>query len=180
MNNNLWKPIHDWPEYVVNSSGDVKRISRAQGAKVGRILKTSIYPTSGYRYVLLRRNRFGKHCSIHRLIASAFIGLPPSPTHECNHKNGNKLDNRPCNLEWVTHQENAIHSYKLGLTKKPPTLRGEQVNGCQISESIAQQILDSPKGYGTGKSLARKFNVSEFIVSFIRTRRTWKHLSPKQ
>lgn len=178
MGRELWKPIPGWPAYAVSSFGHVKRLLAAQGAVPGHILRPGTYPKSGYQYVFLQHQRKHQHFSVHRLVAFAFLGSPPSPIHQCNHKNGNKLDNRIANLEWVTHRENGIHSYQSGLTKKPPTQYGEAVYGCQITKAIAQQILDAPRGYGTGKALARRFGISEYIVSFIRTRRTWKHLTP--
>ena len=175
-----WKLIPDWPEYEVSSLGNVKRIVPAQGAKVGRILRPSIYPKTGYKYVMLQHRKHGKHMLIHRLVALAFLGKPPTQKHECNHINGIKLDNHFQNLEWVTHAQNGQHSYRMGMTKKPTTRHGEEVFGCSISTEIAQAILDAPQGYGTGKKLAEKFNTTKYVVSFIRRRRTWKHLTPTQ
>ena len=45
---------------------------------------------------------------IHRIVATAFLGNPPSKSHVVDHKNTNKCDNRPSNLRWVTRLENII------------------------------------------------------------------------
>lgn len=53
----------------------------------------------------------GKHRLIHRLVAEAFVENPHGYT-EVNHKDLNRDNNTPENLEWCTHQQNMIHSFK--------------------------------------------------------------------
>lgn len=43
---------------------------------------------------------------MHRIIATQFLGPPPSPEHMVDHINQIKLDNRAANLRWVTTSEN--------------------------------------------------------------------------
>lgn len=53
-----------------------------------------------------------KWLKIHRLVALTYIGPPPTQKHEINHKDGNKGNNHYTNLEWVTHSENILKSYR--------------------------------------------------------------------
>jgi len=68
-----------------------------------------------YRQVRLDGNMF----HMHRVIASTWLFESSDPNLQINHKNGNKHDNRTDNLEWVTSQQNVIHSHKSGLAGKP-------------------------------------------------------------
>lgn len=53
----------------------------------------------------------------HRYVALAFLGMKPTPKHQINHKNGVRDDNRPENLEYMTHQENVIHGWRVNGRK---------------------------------------------------------------
>ena len=49
---------------------------------------------------------------VHRLVAAAFLGLPPSPEHtQINHKDGMKSNTAVENLEYVTPAENMAHRF---------------------------------------------------------------------
>lgn len=53
---------------------------------------------------------------IHRLVCLTFNGPPPDDERILvNHKDGNKFNSRPENLEWVSYSENLDHAYRTGL-----------------------------------------------------------------
>ncbi len=56
----------------------------------------------GYRHI-------GKH-PVHRVVATAFHGDPPSKGHVVDHIDTNKENNRPDNLRWVTRAENLFNN----------------------------------------------------------------------
>lgn len=66
----------------------------------------------GYPTVLMNIEKRRVCRKAHRLVALAFLGNPPTSKHQVNHKNGRRGDNRPDNLEWLTHQENVIHGFR--------------------------------------------------------------------
>src|SRR6478609_2491960 len=45
---------------------------------------------------------------VHRIVATAFHGEPPSNGHVVDHIDTNKRNNRPENLRWVTRLENVL------------------------------------------------------------------------
>ena len=54
---------------------------------------------NGYRQAGIN----GKTHYVHRLVAQAFLGPPPSEKHtQVNHIDGDPANNRADNLEWVT------------------------------------------------------------------------------
>lgn len=45
---------------------------------------------------------------VHRIVATAFLGEPPTKEHVVDHIDTNKRNNRPENLRWVTKFENIV------------------------------------------------------------------------
>jgi len=55
----------------------------------------------------------GQRFSVHVLVCEAFRGLKP-PGREVNHRDSNKANNAPGNLEWLTRRENIHHAIAAG------------------------------------------------------------------
>lgn len=62
-------------------------------------------------YAYGKRNN--RNMGLHRLI----MGFPPYPEFEVDHKNGDGLDNRRCNLEVVTGAENRRRAVARKMAK---------------------------------------------------------------
>ncbi len=124
-----WANIEGWPGYQVSTEG------RVMGLK-GKCLKAS--PSNwGYPRVTLHIPG-GSRWSVfvHRLVAMAFIPNPNS-LPEVNHLDGDKLNPKLSNLEWVTHQGNMAHAWATGLSTRKRW--GEAVNTAVLTEA---QVID--------------------------------------
>jgi hypothetical protein len=92
---------------------DVSTEGRVRNGLRGTML--SLQPTpKGYLRVSLSRVGVSRNHMVHRLVARAFVSND-SDKPEVNHKDGDKVNNRATNLEWVTESENLIHAYDTGL-----------------------------------------------------------------
>lgn len=113
MNNDdkIWRETSMCPNYMVSNEGDV------MNKKTGRILR-ACKNNSGYPTVNLYDNGNRISTSIHRIVAETFLGCE-NENMEVNHKDGNKDNNRPENLEWMTRGENESHAYRNGLKYGP-------------------------------------------------------------
>ena len=100
--------IPKYPDYVATTGGKIfsckfgKRLELKQRTHRGR-----------YKYVTLTMGGVQERFYVHRLVCAAWFGWPEARLY-VNHKNGNKADNRPQNLEWVTPLENSNHAARTG------------------------------------------------------------------
>ena len=103
--NEIWKSIPGFPRHEASSFGRIRvlpgidEVRDARGWSYKRFrpgkMLTPNHDSRGYAYVSINDRTH----IWHRLIASAFLGVAPSPNHQVNHKNGNKRDNRKVD-EW--------------------------------------------------------------------------------
>ena len=121
----VWKPIYKYENsYEVSNYGNIRSLDRYRELKLpnttvakikGKPLKLNIRGL----YFSIQLYKDGKYLQrpVHQFVAYAFI---PNPLNkpQVNHKDGNKLNNNVCNLEWCTASENRQHAYDTGLQTK--------------------------------------------------------------
>lgn len=130
-------------------------------------MKPGMGSNSGYAQINLTTESGPRRFSVHRLVAMAWLGEPPSDDHRVNHKNGNKHDNRVDNLEWVTHGENMRHAFRTGLN----TLPCQKLNGAQVMIIRAAVAIGVPR-----KEIGEMFSITANSVSRIAYGGAWPHL----
>ena len=109
-------PGEEWRPMIDPRSGRLVsgRMASSQGRIKSRAGHISVGHSrqDGYLDTTIQscpRSKYQKEY-IHRLVAAAFLGLPPSPEHsQVNHKDSNKSNNALENLEYVTPAENNAH-----------------------------------------------------------------------
>lgn len=117
MSDNLevWRVVGADENFLVSNFGRFRSIDRKVacrgGARTvrGKNIRGCLLKVTGYIQITLS----GKVDKLaHRLVAEAFI---PNPLNkpQVNHIDGNRTNNAASNLEWVTAQENILHSFRV-------------------------------------------------------------------
>jgi hypothetical protein len=101
MEEEIWKIIEDCPNYDVSSFGNVRN------NKTDYIMKLQKNYANYMKISLINENK-SITCSVHRLVAKAFIPNPENkPT--INHIDSNPSNNNVINLQWATMTEQNQH-----------------------------------------------------------------------
>ena len=112
-----WRPVKDFPAYEVSNTGKVRvKSSKRILAQQKHFGHDKAHP---YMRVMLHNGEMRKNARVHRLVALAFHGEPPSPGMEVDHKDIKTTHNKAENLEWVTSEEN--RKRKQGRQDTRPT-----------------------------------------------------------
>jgi HNH endonuclease/NUMOD4 motif len=173
-----WRAVAGYEQlYEVSNLGRLRRAGRGKGTYPGRIIGTSLSDTGYPQCGLFDGPKHWKHTKVHILVARAFLG-PCPPGKEINHKNGNKTDARAENLEYITHQENTQHGYRLGLNPGPRNpAKGEDNKHHKLTEEQVRQIR-ALKGILSQDAIAKRFGITQPNVGYIHRGDTWKHVKP--
>lgn len=103
--------------------------------------------TNGYLTAVLCKGGIKKTHCIHQLVGNCFVSGRKKGL-QLNHKDGDKNNNHFSNLEWVTASENTLHSYQIGLKKRP---FGEANPMVRLSDKEVAKIR---KKYSKGHSIS--------------------------
>lgn len=182
MEKEIWKDVVGYEgHYEVSNKGRVKSIQRkVSNGKSYRIVNERIlklhHRIGKYVTVRLAKAPNIKTHSVHRLVAEAFIPNPYNKP-QVNHKNGNKHDNRIQNLHWATEQENSMHAYVNGFTKKPRTMKGEAHGMSKVTRNDVLQIRSVyEQGWATYKELGNAYGMTDVAIRFIVIGKNWSHV----
>lgn len=110
-------------------------------------MKPSINPR-GYYIATLCVNGRPRSFSLHKLIALQFVpNDDPKNKAQVNHIDGNKLNNKVENLEWVTPKENMRHSVEvLGNFREDRNWRARAICGVDIKTNVVKYKFTSLMG----------------------------------
>lgn len=165
MPDEIWRAIPGFEgAYEVSDQGRVRSLARTitQLSRGGTpyerhipacVLRPGPQMRCGHLSVVLGR---GNSRCVHELVLLAFVGPRPEK-HEARHLNGLESDNRLCNLVWDTRGNNTrdkkwhkgARTYKL----RPPAVR-------EIKDFLREGVR--------GADIARRFGVSESVISHIK------------
>ena len=142
----IWKPIPGASNYEAGSLGNIRK-------RNGEVLKKyDAHTTKGYYHNVSVRIDYGTTLTtgVHRFICTAFHPLPADADvlkYEPNHIDGNKLNNRADNLEWMTRSRNVLHAFETGL--------------CQVGVRIEARNIKTGlvRNYNSLSAAAREFNI---------------------
>lgn len=148
MVDELWKSLSGYEGiYEVSSLGRIRSLDRTvvdyRGITKrvsGKVLKPGL-TNKGYCIVSLNAVDKRHTLTVHRLIANEFI-LNPDNKPQINHINGIKTDNRVCNLEWLTNEENMQHAIDNGLVGKGGRKKGSKNNEMGLNKE--KKRIDAP------------------------------------
>ena len=181
-----WLPLVGFEKlYAISTDGRFRSLPKQDtlGRNVpariltnARLLKSHQHPHGGQVYLRIRLQKDGRQHDVvvHRLVLRTFVG-EPLPGMQCSHINGNKLDNRLRNLEWVTSKENnrqkRVHDRMA---------QGERNGWARLTEVDVKRIWDSRL---SAQILASELGLNRETVARVRRGETWgwftKHLGTR-
>ncbi len=161
------KKIKDFPAYAISREGEIIRTSRGARTYTGRKMNLTI-DSHGYYSVSLYKNNKPHTRRVHTLLALTYLGERPFK-YEINHKDGNKLNNRVSNLEYLTKKKNMQHAFSLGLIPR----RTGRANFC--SKDVPIEIVRILNVMGlTQRRIAELLKVSKGTVWSVIKGKHWR------
>ena len=175
-----WRHVPDHSAYEVSNRGQVRRRETKGRWPAGHILSPG-QAHSGHLYVIIAndggqtRKQF-----VHRLVAAAFIGPAPFEGAMVLHHDDNPVHNRPENLYWGDHGQNARDAQLNRKRNSEVSQRGAQPGEENPSAVLSMSDVASIKRYIElglcGSCIAKMYGVRKDTIYSIAKGRTWAHV----
>lgn len=154
--------------YSVTEDGEIQRNFKTREP---RVLRSHRHERTGYLSCTL--SYLGKqYCVlVHRVVALSKIPNPMNlPT--VNHRDGDKRNNTPENLEWNTFSENQIHAFKNGLR----SASGESNGQAKLKEADVIEIRRRRDCGELYRDIAEDYDVHKMTIGEICRREIWGNI----
>lgn len=159
MMSEFWKPIPS-----TNSLYQASSLGRIKG-RFGRVLSPLFEAKrGGYKSIQVRGCAPPIRRRVARLVCEAFHGAPPDG-FEADHIDGNRINDCPENLRWLSVEENRAR-------RTPPA--GERNGNAKITLEEAREVFGA---VGRHADIAAKFGISRRTVGKIKEGKLWKILT---
>jgi hypothetical protein len=176
-----WRNVPGFDAYEVSSRGRVRRREAKGRWPAGHILSPA-KSKSGHLFVILTA-KGGRPCKqfVHRLVTTAFIGPAPFEGALVLHHDDDPLHNRPENLYWGDHKQNArdarLNRKSPGEVSQRGAQPGERNSSAVLSEADVLAIKRHIASGLCGSCIARLYGVRKETIYSIAKGRTWTHLA---
>lgn len=166
------RPIPHFPYYFATDDGGIwsmmpwKGQTWRQGASLRR-MSPHVDRNAGYEKVPLMRDGHRYYELVHRLVCAAFHGDVPTGYY-CRHKDNNRRNNLPSNLEWGTPQDNSADKLRHGTQSF-----GENHPSAKLTQEQAREIRRRYRGRGDLTRLAEEYRVSQWVIASVIKNRTY-------
>jgi hypothetical protein len=170
--NERWLPVADTSQrYFISTMGRLLTTGW-KGGNQTRIMKPAL-DARGYLRTMIKKD-CGKTGTIkmHRLVAQAYL---PNPNNlaEVNHKDGVKTNNAVENLEWMSHLQNVLHSFTIGVQSN----KGSKNPIAKLTEDQVREIRATyVRKKGNRKIFAERYGVAEGTIKGVVLGKSWTHV----
>jgi hypothetical protein len=156
------------PKYDIRPDGTIWTCISVNGAGLmpdGKWREIKNLDGKDYIRITLRINGHKKVLKAHRIIYAKYCNAL-NYMLDINHKNGNRSDNRPSNLELVTSSENNSHKYA--------ELNARTINNAKLNFKVASEIRKLKRETKmTHAKLGEIYGISKGHVSDIVNNKIW-------